>query len=35
MNDLTDQKEFEEQADYSAPEDLKKWNIDNEHFQAI
>ncbi|MCD6271474.1 MAG: zinc ribbon domain-containing protein [Deltaproteobacteria bacterium] len=35
MNDLTDQKEFEERADYSTPEDLKKWNVDNEYFQAI
>jgi hypothetical protein len=35
MNDLTDQKEFEERADYSTPEDLNKWNVDNQHFQAI
>jgi len=35
MNDLTDQKEFEERADYSDPEDLKKWNVDNEYSQAI
>jgi len=35
MNELTDQKEFEERADYSALEDLKKWNVDNEHFQKI
>ena len=35
MIDLTDQKEFEERADYSTPEDLKKWNVDNEHFQTI
>ena len=35
MNELTDQKEFEERADYSALEDLKKWNVDNEHFQEI
>jgi len=25
MIDLTDQKEFEERADYSTPEDLNKW----------
>lgn len=35
LNDLTDQKEFEERADYSDPEDLKKWNVDNEYFHAI
>ena len=35
MNELTDQKEFEERADYSALEDLKKWNVVNEHFQEI
>jgi hypothetical protein len=35
MNDLTDQKEFEERADYSTPEDLKRWNVDNDHFKAI
>jgi len=35
MNELIDQKEFEERADYSDSEDLKKWNVDNEYFQAI
>ena len=34
MNELTDQKEFEERADYCALEDLIKWNVDNEHFQV-
>ena len=28
MNELTDQKEFEERADYCALEDLIKWNVD-------